>query len=274
MSRKIILGLVLTLVLFVAAKRISVNQSRAVSESFAGREIYHSTVYEQVGAGRPEIRLRIDPPPASPPRVIFRYPDRDKLYSHAMESLGETGWSFKLPEGEKGTRLGYAFEVPGTGNETKRIPAGDAWFALKYKGEVSILVLILHVIFMFGSFFFMIESFLCALDVLSKGADMRLTVIMARGVMFFCFIGGWPLGFILNYQRFGPLWEGFPFGYDVTDNKTQLMFLFWIVTVLLAAGSFAGKSKKFDLVSAKTYAIAVIVSFIASLAIFLIPHSL
>ena len=145
---------------------------------------------------------------------------------------------------------------------------------LRYKGEVSTLVLVLHVIFMFGAFFFMVMAALCANDLRKGIGTKKLTVKMVRWLILFTFIGGWPLGFILNAQRFGPVWEGFPFGYDVTDNKTQIMFVFWLMVVLLGWGSFIGRSPETDRFGDREWSVAVLIASVLSLAIFLIPHSL
>jgi hypothetical protein len=40
-------------------------------------------------------------------------------------------------------------------------------------------------------------------------------------------IGGMILGPIVQYDAFGDLWTGIPFGWDLTDNKTLIAFLFW-----------------------------------------------
>ncbi|MEN6312054.1 MAG: hypothetical protein ABFD80_11010, partial [Acidobacteriota bacterium] len=56
-------------------------------------------------------------------------------------------------------------------------------------------------------------------------------------------------------------WSGFPFGTDLTDNKTAISFLFWIAA--LAAGR-KGKPAR----------AAVLAASVMTLAVFLVPHSL
>jgi hypothetical protein len=127
---------------------------------------------------------------------------------------------------------------------------------------------------MFGAFFFMVMAALCANELRKGIGTKKPTVKMVRWLILFTFIGGWPLGFILNAQRFGPMWEGFPFGYDVTDNKTQIMFVFWLMVVLLGWGSFIGRSPETDRFGDREWSVAVLIASVLSLAIFLIPHSL
>jgi hypothetical protein len=127
---------------------------------------------------------------------------------------------------------------------------------------------------MFGAFYFMIQSLWSAIDILSTGLGKKSAVSNARWVLLCTFIGGWPLGFLLNYQAFGPLWEGFPFGYDITDNKTQLIFIFWLVSLLLVRGSFLGKGEERDWLGPRGFALAILLSYIVSLFLFIVPHSL
>jgi hypothetical protein len=60
---------------------------------------------------------------------------------------------------------------------------------------------------------------------------------------------------------FGALWTGFPFGYDLTDNKTLIAFIGWIIAII------AGRNGR----PARGWVLA---AAILLLIIFLIPHSL
>jgi hypothetical protein len=39
------------------------------------------------------------------------------------------------------------------------------------------------------------------------------------------------MGPLVQHAAFGPWWTGFPFGTDLTDNKTLLSFLFFLVAL-------------------------------------------
>ncbi|MBN2184888.1 MAG: hypothetical protein JW746_06130 [Candidatus Krumholzibacteriota bacterium] len=277
MSKRVITGILLTVLLLALARRMSMNRPEEAEISGGGIVLRHTTVFEQVGDGSPVLILDISSEAediAAAELVCFE-PGRETEKRGKMVETEPGRWKGNLPGMDKGSRLRYYFEVETGSGRSLRMPGeGKNGFLVKYKGEVSGSVLLFHIIFMFGAFFFMIEAALCALRILSGEADKRMTILMVRWLVFFTFIGGWPLGFILNRQRFGPVWEGFPFGYDITDNKTQLMFIFWLITIILSWSSFIGKDEKADRVGRKGFAIAVLTSFIISLAIFLIPHSL
>jgi hypothetical protein len=46
-------------------------------------------------------------------------------------------------------------------------------------------------------------------------------------------IGGMILGPIVQWYAFGDLWTGVPFGWDLTDNKTLIALIFWIIAVYM-----------------------------------------
>jgi hypothetical protein len=47
------------------------------------------------------------------------------------------------------------------------------------------------------------------------------------------FIGGLILGPMVQHHAFGEAWTGIPFGWDLTDNKTLISFIFWAVAVAM-----------------------------------------
>jgi len=65
------------------------------------------------------------------------------------------------------------------------------------------------------------------------------------------------LGPIVQKYAFGDLWTGFPFGYDLTDNKVLIAVVFWVAAFFLKK-----KSKWWVLAAA-----------VIMLIIYLIPHS-
>ena len=71
--------------------------------------------------------------------------------------------------------------------------------------------------------------------------------------------GGFILGPMVQHEAFGPWWAGFPFDTDLTDNKTLISFLFF----LLALATRKWKYNRW------VVALAVMVM----IAVFTIPHS-
>ena len=74
------------------------------------------------------------------------------------------------------------------------------------------------------------------------------------------FIGGMILGPWVQWYAFGEAWAGIPFAWDLTDNKTLLAFIFWVVAF------FMNRKKE-----RPVYAI---IASIVMLMVYSIPHSM
>jgi hypothetical protein len=79
-------------------------------------------------------------------------------------------------------------------------------------------------------------------------------------------IGGLVLGPIVQRYAFGAYWTGWPFGTDLTDDKTLAMWLAWVAAVAV----FRWRKDPLDrLARWVTVAAAVVM-----IAVYLVPHSL
>jgi MFS family permease len=99
-------------------------------------------------------------------------------------------------------------------------------------------------------------------SLLSRGETRRyawVTVVLIG-------IGGLLLGPIVQKHAFGAYWTGWPFGEDLTDNKTLAMWLAWVVAVFV----LGRRRDPADRVARWTVAAAAVVM----LAVYLVPHSL
>ncbi len=274
LSKRIIIGIVLTLVIFFVARRLSTNNSEHIKLEKEGLRVEHSTVFEQVGKDSLVVGINVESSDSLSVNLVYICL-RDNVRKSVKIGEGNSGlWEANLPSLNKGEKLKYSFVLLRDGKRILRVPADEQFYLVKYKGNISTPVLGLHILFMFFAFFFMSEVLVGALSILLYGEEIGYTIRMTRIALSCLFIGGWPLGFILNYQRFGPVWEGFPFGWDITDNKTQIIFLFWLVAIFLVRGSFFGRGDEHDLIGKKQYAYVVIICFLITVGLYLVPHSL
>jgi len=114
-------------------------------------------------------------------------------------------------------------------------------------------------------FFAILIGMRAGLGALFGGSGVRTHSWIALGLMT---VGGMILGpFVQNYA-FGEYWTGFPWGYDLTDNKTLIMWLAWIV----ACGALA-RAAKTDALGLGRRAVVVAAAIVMSV-VYLIPHSL
>lgn len=98
---------------------------------------------------------------------------------------------------------------------------------IRFKGDVPLVFLIFHILFVFCA---MVISTRTGLEALFKGAN---TYKYTLATLITLIIGGFILGPIIQYYAFGAFWTGFPFGKDLTDNKTLISFIWWLVAFLL-----------------------------------------
>ncbi|MBN1302191.1 MAG: hypothetical protein JW995_13330 [Melioribacteraceae bacterium] len=134
-----------------------------------------------------------------------------------------------------------------------RIPEEEPVIA-RYKGEVPTLILILHVIAMFGA---MLLSTRTGLEFFKRQPKLKnLTWI----TIIFLFIGGLILGPVVQKYAFDAYWTGWPFGHDLTDNKTAVALIGWLVALLMYKKS--ANPKRWALFAA-----------ILLFVVYLIPHS-
>lgn len=126
---------------------------------------------------------------------------------------------------------------------------------IRFRGEVPAAVLILHIAFMFSG---MLLSARTGLEMFAKQPAFKNLTYLTFVVIT---IGGMIFGpLVLNYA-FNEWWTGFPFGSDITDNKTLIAFLAWGVAAVAVWKS--PNPKRWILAAA-----------IITLLVFLIPHSL
>ncbi|MDP3148837.1 MAG: hypothetical protein Q8N83_06870 [Ignavibacteria bacterium] len=137
----------------------------------------------------------------------------------------------------------------------KEIGLTEQPVVIRFKGDVPLWILIPHVIFIFTAMLLSTRT----------GFEIFNDAVQAKKFMFITLLllllGGFVFGPIVQKFAFGEYWTGVPFGYDLTDNKTLIALIGWII----AAGMFLKKkNEKFWITFAA----------VLMLVIFLIPHSL
>jgi hypothetical protein len=182
--------------------------------------------------------------------IYKRFKSHDTLTRKALTRSGDTLIA-KLPELAPAGKVQYQIEVS---KNDKKLKLDEEPVVLRYKGDVPAYILIPHIILMFASMLFgaraMFEAFY-------KGEKTYKYSLWSAILLF---IGGLIVGPFVQYFAFGAFWTGWPFGGDMTDNKTLAALIFWAVA--------AYKLKKNN----ADYKWAII-AFAAMLIVYLIPHS-
>ncbi|MDY0081993.1 MAG: hypothetical protein RBR74_02305 [Ignavibacteriaceae bacterium] len=125
---------------------------------------------------------------------------------------------------------------------------------IRYKDDVPVFIIVPHIILMFLA---MLLSTRTGLEFFNKKPDYKKLVYWTLGVLL---LGGMVFGPIMQKYAFGEFWTGIPFGFDLTDNKTLLAVIGWIIA--LAALKKSAKPQRW-----------IIFASIFMFIIYLIPHS-
>ncbi|MFZ4401784.1 MAG: hypothetical protein ACOYO1_17275 [Bacteroidales bacterium] len=126
---------------------------------------------------------------------------------------------------------------------------------IRFTGEVPKYILLPHILFMFLAMLFSTRT---GIEAIIKG---KHTFNYALVTVITLFLGGIILGPIVQKYAFGAYWTGWPFGKDLTDDKTAVAFLFWVIATFKM---YRNREKK-------GFAI---VAMIVLLAVYMIPHSM
>ncbi|MFO7981043.1 MAG: hypothetical protein R6V00_09465 [Candidatus Aminicenantes bacterium] len=135
--------------------------------------------------------------------------------------------------------------------------SGKTPVVIRFKGPVPSSIVLIHILFIFAAFLFSIRS---GLESLIPNSNPKRLAIWA---VVFLFIGGMIFGPIMQKFSFGSFWTGFPLGKDLTDTKTLVALLFWIIAL------WASRKK-----NKKTSRRWILAASCVMLIVFLIPHSL
>jgi hypothetical protein len=278
---KIVVAFFFTLLLlFFTRKTTAVRSVYKVVEN-SGIRIEHFTVPKQVGNEIPVISAKVEG--ASEVRLVYKIGKDGEYQSVNMNPKpGEENiFSASIPLHPKGMKAWYYIEAIGSkenGEIKITLPEKNQGTVKpirhKFEGVVPAYIVIPHVFSIFAAFFFATLTLFSAIDLKRRKITLRKSVRLCAITLLLLFIGFFPFGWAMNHFAFGVLWEAFPFGKDVTDNKSQIMFLFWLVTLFTVKGTLWSKDERKDLVSDRGFSTLVIVSFIATMLILAIPHSL
>ncbi len=160
-----------------------------------------------------------------------------------------------LPHGNQEAAEKLMYFVYLTKNNEQLSLTGTNPVTVRFTGKVPDFILITHILFMFLAMFLSNRAGLEALDEKGKAYKYMLWTIG------FFLAGGFILGPVMQKYAFGYLWTGFPFGIDLTDNKSLVAMLGWIGAWIKNRKGKEGRGW-------------IIFAAILMLAVYLIPHSL
>jgi len=181
--------------------------------------------------------------------VYRRYQLADDWTRLPMRAQGENLTAF-LPAQPAAGKLEYFVELSAAGQKY-RIPTKSV--VTRFKGRVPFCWLLPHVVIIFSALMISVRTGLALL----AREPVRKLVTMTFWLLL---VGGMILGPVVQKYAFGAFWTGFPFGGDLTDNKTLVAFIAWGVAYWWTRREDRGRW-------------ATAVAVLLMLAVYLVPHS-
>jgi len=172
---------------------------------------------------------------------------------HLVEMKYKNGYlSGNLPHQPKSGKLIYRINLT-KGVDQITIPQNEP-VVIRFKGEVPLFIIIPHVILIFMAMLFSTRT---GLEFFNKEPNYKKLAYWTFG---FLILGGMIFGPIMQKYAFGALWTGVPFGIDLTDNKTLIAVIGWIIALIALKKS--AKPQRW-----------IVFASILMFVIYLIPHS-
>ena len=180
------------------------------------------------------------------PMIHYRRYPTTEAYTTVDFVWKDNAWQAALPVQPVAGKLQYYITVGG------KDYLKDEPVVIRFRNDVPAYILIPHILLMFTAMLFAVY----ALMMVTMHKDYRKWLKITVATLF---VGGFIFGPLVQHAAFGPWWTGFPYGTDLTDNKTLISFLFFMV----ALATLKWKYNKW------LVALAVVVM----IAVFTIPHS-
>lgn len=203
------------------------------------------------GDGDHEVRLMTHSPDVTGKLEWKRYKTDDPWTTVDMR-YNDGALTAMLPHQPPAGKLEYKVHLR-SGDHALSLPANDE-MVIRFKGDVPLFILIPHVLAMF---FGMLVSTRAGLELFGTGEKLRSLTYWTLGLLG---LGGLVLGPIVQKYAFGEYWTGWPYGYDLTDNKTLVAFLVWAVAATALQRGHYPRRWAFG-------------AAMVTLIVFMIPHS-
>ena len=239
-----LLAIVITLVLSVYQRMTGPTHPKSVTIELNGEQ--YKVKLPRSGVQQDEIVTLKGVPSDVKAQIHYRrYPTADG-YTTVDFTSKDNVLQAVLPVQPVGGKLQYYITV----GEKEYL--ADEPPLIRFRHDVPAGILIPHILLMFAAMLFAVYTLLLVLRGKQYSKWLKITAATL-------FVGGFIFGPLVQHAAFGPWWTGFPFGTDLTDNKTLLSFLFFVVALVTLKWKY------------NKWVVAIAVLFMV--VIFSIPHS-
>jgi hypothetical protein len=243
-------AVLLTISAAIYQKLTGPTHPQRITATLSGQTYKFKLLRSFDGSGDCPIEITVPDPEVSGTLEYRVYPQKVDFTQLPMKRDGQLLFA-SLPHQGMAGKLEYRIILK-KGSE-QVVVNNESPTVIRFKGYVPSFILIPHILIMFLAMLFSNVAGMFALFNIPSVKMMKITL----GTIF---IGGLIMGPLVQKYAFDELWAGVPYGWDLTDNKTLIAFVAW----LLAFWACKKKESRVWVVSA----------MIVTLVIFSIPHSL
>ena len=220
--------------------------------NIAGKDIKFSLLRSHVTSSNAEITLK-DLDTAYTGSLLFRkYKSDDQWQEVIMKRNAKNELVGELPAQPMAGKLEYKAFLK---YKNESYALNPLPVVIRFKGDVPGFIMIPHILCMFLAMLFSSRT---GIEALRKGSQ---TFNYALVTLVTLFIGGIILGPIVQKYAFDAYWTGWPFGQDLTDNKSLVAFIFWAIAVYILWKNNLKRTM-------------VVVASVVLLLVYMIPHSM
>jgi hypothetical protein len=246
-----ILAVLITLAFVVYQRMTGPTHPLTGQQEINNSSVRYKLIRTHEGQTDAEIAIAVPDESISGTITYKRYKTDDEWTTEPMELVDGKLKGYLPPQPPAG-KLAYRITLMKDAGEYELT---EEPVIIRFKGVVPKYVLFPHILFMFTAMLFSMRT---GMEALRRG---KHTLKYAWVTLVTLFVGGLILGPIIQNFAFGDFWTGWPVGQDLTDNKTLVAFIFWLIAVI----RMQRNPRK------QTWAI---IAAIVLFAVYLIPHSL
>jgi hypothetical protein len=219
-----IIAILITLSAIIYQRRTGPTYDKKTTVNIENTEYTFNLVRSHGGETDSPVVLEIPNEEVTGEIKYRKYPTKNEWKSIQMERTGDL-LSGKLPNLPPAGKYEYKVILEKDG---KKYPLNNNQpVIIRFKGDVPPTILIPHIIFMFLAMFM---GNLAGIMAIFKYPKFRF---YTKATFYTLLIGGMILGPWVQWHAFGEAWAGVPFAWDLTDNKTLVAFIFWLIALLM-----------------------------------------
>ncbi len=246
-----VLTIILTLATSIYQRRTGPTKPVRGSIEIASENVRYSLIRTHETGADAAVRIQVENPDISGVYRYRRYKSIDEWTEVPMIRDGECLIAYIPDQPPAGKVMYDIYLVHGS----EQVQLNKDHVIIRFKGYVPAIHLVPHIIFML---FAMIFSMRTGFEAIFRRQN---TYLFAWLTVIFLFLGGLVFGPIVQKYAFGDYWTGWPFGTDLTDNKTAIAVIFWLIALYRV---YRNRQER----------VWVIVASVVLLLVYMIPHSM